>query len=83
MGNISNGYWAFHAIDDIGKTLGKMGVFFLVDFISTLASGTILWFSCGINLWNAFSVLQKEFHKGFAFILGLYLLAVSESIYYV
>ena len=80
VGNISNDYWAYHAIDDIGETLRKMVVFFLVDFTSTFASATILWFSCNINLWNAFAVLQKEFFKAFNLTLGFLLLAVCNKI---
>ena len=76
IGNISNSYWAYHSIEDIGVTLQKMGVFFLVDFTSTISSASILWFSCKINLWKAILVLQKEFFRGFMLILGLYLLAV-------
>ena len=80
VGNISNDYWAYHAIDDIGKTLRKMVLFFLVDFTSTFASATILWFSCKINLWNVFAVLQKEFFKAFNLTLGFLLLAVCYMI---
>ena len=78
VGNISNGYWAYHAIEDIGKTLRKMGLFFLMDFTSAILSATILWLSCKINLWNTFAVLQKEFFKEFIVVLGITLLTVSS-----
>ena len=78
VGNISNGYWAYHAIEDIGETLRKMGLFFLMDFTSAILSATILWFSCKINLWNTFAVLQKEFFKEFIVVLGITLLMVSS-----
>ena len=76
-GNISNSYWLYQAIDDISETLRKMAVFFLVDFTSSLSSATILWFTCKINLWKVFIVLQKEFFKGFTLTLGYILLVVS------
>ena len=78
VGNISNGYWAYHAIEDIGETLRKMGLFFSMDFTSAILSATILWSSCKINLWNAFAVLQKEFFKEFIVVLGVTLLMVSS-----
>ena len=81
IGNVSNSYWAYNAIEDIGETLQKMGVFFLVDFTSTLSSASILWFSYKINLWKAFLVLQEEFFNGFTFILGFYSIAVRLIIY--
>ena len=79
-GNVSNGYWAYHAIDDIGITTWKMGFFFFMDFTSAIASATILWLCCNIKLWNAFTALQKEFCKPFISLLGFYLIAVSCEI---
>ena len=76
VGNVSNGYWNYNAIDDIGKTITKMAVFFLVDFASTIVSATILWSFCKINLLKVFAEIQKEFFKGFSFILGFLILAV-------
>ena len=70
VGNISNGYWAFQAIDDISFTLTRMAMFFVVDFISTLASGSILWFACKINFWTVLVQLQKEFVIAFILSLG-------------
>ena len=78
IGNISNGYWHNNAIEDIAEALWKMGFFVLADLTSLLASATILWFSCKINLWSAFIVIQKEFFHIFSLILGYMLLAVSE-----
>ena len=78
IGNISNGYWHNNAIEDITEALWKMGIFVMADFISLLASATILWFFCKINLWSAFIVIQKEFFRIFSLILGFMLLAVSE-----
>ena len=80
IGNVSNSYWTYQAIDDINETLKKMSVFFLIDFTSTLASATILWFACKINLFNMFVVLQKEFFKAFSLTLGYLLLVVSKLI---
>ena len=77
IGNISNSYWTYQAIDDINETLTRMSVFLLVDFTSTLVSATILWLACKINLLNMFIVLQKEFFTAFSLTLGYLLLVVS------
>ena len=78
LGNISNNYWAFEEIENINKTLGKMGALFLVDFSSTLICSIILWFGCKINMWKAFVALQKEFRITFGITHGRLLLAVSN-----
>ena len=79
LGNISNNYWTFEAIENINRTLGKMGALFLVDFSSTLICSIILWFSCRINLWKAVVAMQKEFRIAFGITHGRLLLAVSKS----
>ena len=79
LGNISNNYWAFEAIENINRTLGKMGALFLVDFSSTLICSIVLWFNCRINLWKAVVALQKEFGIAFGITHGRLLLAVSNT----
>ena len=79
FGGIGNSYWTYNAIEDINQALENMTIFFLADFSSTVASGLILWFSCKINLLNAFNELQKEFGKGFCLILGYNLLVVCTK----
>ena len=77
IGNVSNGYWAYEAIDNINDTLANMIILFLVDFVSTLASVLILWYSCKINLLMLFTELQREFYGGFILILGYMTMAVN------
>lgn len=77
FGNIGNSYWTYVAIEDIGQTTSIMGVFFLVDFCSTLVSAVILWRTCQIMLWTAFLESQKEFGKFYCVILGHFLVTVS------
>ena len=78
IGNVGNSYWAFNAIEDIHQTLFSMGLFFLVDFSSTLVSATILWFSCRINSWKALNEIQKEFGKSFCLVQIYTLVMVSR-----
>ena len=77
FGNISNSYWAYTAIEDIQQTLSNMGVFFLIDFSSTIVSATILWFTCQINLWKVFIELNQEFGATFCIVLMNMLIGVS------
>ena len=79
IGNIGNSYWAFNRIEDIHKTLPNMGLFFLIDFSSTLTSAIILWFTCRINLWKAFYVIQKEFGKSFC-VTQIFMLVVVRTL---
>ena len=80
IGNVGNSYWAFSEIQDIYKTLGSMGFFFLVDFSSTLVCATILWFTCQINLWKVFHGILKEFGKSFSIVQIFFLVVVSNYI---
>ena len=77
IGNVSNGYWAYEVIDDISLTLAKMVLFFIVDFVSTLATVLILWFSCKINLLMFFIELQREFYEAFIVTIGYLIVAVN------
>ena len=75
-GNILNSYWTFAAIEDIGQTMTSMATFFIIDFASTVISAFLLWFFCGIKLWEAFLGLQEEFGKAFCIMLSSYLVLV-------
>ena len=81
VGNVSNGYWAFDAVDDINSTLAKMALYFMVDFSSTILSGMILWIGCSISLRKVFVQLQREFLKPFTINLG-YLVVVVKNMKY-
>ena len=77
FGNISNNYWGFTPIENIGETIQNMFIFFLVDFSSTVVSAILLKSFCMINLWKVFLVIQKEFGVTFCAILGDFVLLVS------
>ena len=78
FGNISNSYWSYKSIEDLQETLENMMLLFLIDFSSTILSSIILWFSCRINLWKVFVLLQKEFRNAFCVSLGYITLVVSS-----
>ena len=69
IGNVSNSYWAFTAIDDIENTILVIVIYFLVDFLSTIVNYILLQSWCRINLMNAYITMIKEF--GFVFAINL------------
>ena len=80
IGNIGNSYWGFTAIEDIIQSLLSMGIFFMVDFSSTLISAAILWYTCRINLLKVFLELLKEFGKSFCVVQGFLLVLVCKFV---
>ena len=80
FGILCNSYWDYEAIGDINETITNIMFFFSIDFISTVVSVIILWYSCKINLLNAFIQLQKEFATGFIALFGYWLVIVSDLI---
>ena len=78
FGNVGNSYWKYQRIEDFPGTLINMMFLFAVDFGSTILSSLMLWWSCRINLWKAFVVLQKEFGTAFSVLLGYIVLVVRN-----
>ena len=77
IGNISNEYWAYSAIEDIDNTLEIMGTYLVVDFSSLILCTIILWVCCRINFLAAIMVIQKEFGAGMCLILSRAITTVS------
>ena len=68
IGNIKNSTWHFRAVDDVGKSVGFIFLFFIFDGISAVVSSVWLWLKCRINLYRVFAAIQKEF--GFNFVIN-------------
>ena len=49
LGNYGNGYWTFEAIDHVEKFLCVASKLVLIDFLSGIIGGLILWKYCSIN----------------------------------
>lgn len=77
IGNIGNDYWQYIPIDDLSRTVKFVFAFFLVDFGSLLVSTLFLWTLCRINLYRAYSAIQKEFGLTFTITTTSQLTAVS------
>ena len=78
LGNISNDYWQYEAIQDINEYLASLGLFFLIEFSCAVVTAVILWFTCRINLCKAFVQLQEEFGKSYCVVLSYMLMTVFE-----
>ena len=77
IGNISNEYWAYSAIEDINNTLEVMGTYLFVDFSSLIVCTIVLGIFCRINFLAAIMVIQKEFGVGICLILSRVVTLVS------
>ena len=49
LGNYGNGYWTFEAIEHVEKFLCVASKLVLIDFLSGIIGGLILWKYCSIN----------------------------------
>ena len=49
LGNYGNGYWSFKAITSVEKFLLAATKMFLIDFLSAVIGGILLWYYCSIN----------------------------------
>ena len=61
------------------EVLANIFFFCSIDFSSCLVSAIILWFSCKINLWKAFTAMQQEYGLEFAIALGNTMIVVWKK----
>ena len=66
LGNIGNDYWQYEKVDDVEHVIENIFMFFAVDCISAVVCFLLLWGTCRINMFRAWSCLQKEFGMIFA-----------------
>ena len=60
LGNIGNDYWHFRKVEEILPLIKWAFIICLIDFISTLVTGMMLWKYCRIHLMReVLSVLKK------------------------
>ena len=81
LGNIGNGDWQYSPIEDINHTVRYVLMFFLVDLGSLLVSATLLWWLCRANLYEAFTLIQKEFGLAFTIQMAMNLSCVRKIFY--
>ena len=77
IGNIGNSYWQYASVKNVAESIKFVFVFMFVDLGSLVIGSIVLWKKCRINLYRAFSALQKEFTGVFAASLAIAFNAVS------
>ena len=66
IGDVGCSYWHYNAIEDIVHTINFLSTFFLVDILSLFVSNFLLSKFAGIQMYQGFAELEKEFGKAFA-----------------
>ena len=61
LGNIRNGYWQYHAVDDISTVLRAVFQMFCLDLASAIIGGILLWKFSSINLLEEFFKIWKRY----------------------
>ena len=77
-GGVKSDYFHHTPIEDFGKGVENVAVFFLLDALSVPVCFIILYTVCRINLYPAFVVVQKEFGVLFAINLAICTYVVSK-----
>ena len=77
IGNIGNSYWQYSSVKNVAESIKFVVIFMFVDLGSLVVGSVMLWKKCRINLYRAFSALQKEFTGVFAASLAIAFNAVS------
>ena len=77
IGNIKNSWWQYTAVQDVGRMISYISLFFFIDSLSLIISSFLLWNCCKINLFRAYAALQKEFAWPFSICLAIIFNGVS------
>ena len=66
IGTVKSEYWHHIPVEDIGRFIGNLGLFVLVDCIGLITTYVIFLVVCKIDVLRAFASLQKEYWFLFA-----------------
>ena len=66
IGTVKSDYWHHIPVEDIGRFIGNLGLFVLVDCIGLITTYIIFLVVCKIDVLRAFASLQKEYWFLFA-----------------
>ena len=61
LGNIKAEIWHYRAVQDVGAYLKNIMIFFVVDTMSFVVNGILLWTTCKINVLEVLKNMQKTF----------------------
>ena len=77
IGGVGSSHFHFTPIENIGKFVENLGLFFAVEAISVTITGFSLWIVSRINVIRAYLCLLDEFRSVIAIVTGYYVLLVS------
>ena len=61
IGSIKNTLWHFTIVADVKQAATNMAILFGIDICSAILCSVLLWFSCKISLFRAYTNIQKDF----------------------
>ena len=61
LGNFKLDLWQFKPILDLGNYMKSVFILFIVDFMSLVINGIILWTTCNVNIFKILQNIQSEF----------------------
>ena len=61
LGNVKATVWHYRAVLDLGAYLKNIIIFFVVDTMSFVINGILLWTTCKINVFTVLKNMQKTF----------------------
>ena len=80
LGNIKLAIWHFdRPITDIDAYLFNITLLLVVDLLSLVFNGILIWYHCNINILKMIQISQKEFWHVFAFVEAFILNEVNRS----
>ena len=61
LGNVKATVWHYIGVQDVGAYLKNVMIFFVVDAMSFVVNGILLWTTCKINVLEVLKNMQKTF----------------------
>ena len=78
INDVGSDWWDTDKIEDIWASNMAVLEFFIIDFASTIITGLMLWFFCGINLLKAMATMFNEFFLPLAAITAYWIFNVCK-----
>ena len=61
LGNVKLSIWQYRSVEDPAPYLKNVVLFFVIDFMSAVCNGILLWTTCKINVFKVLKNLQKTY----------------------
>ena len=80
LGGVKLDIWHLKAVKDISPMVQNLLILFMIDLLSSIINGILLWTTCKINVFKVLQKIQKRYWICFAvseamrFVEGLFML---------